>query len=311
MSLSDITQNVRYYRTHRGSYEATKMFSAELAVGAVRRVQPYLPQFGTSVYDLKWDLLIVLDTCRVDALAAVTDEYEFLPDDIPALRSVGSKTREWMVNTFTDDRDEDMSDTAYVTFNSHSDELLDESDFAYLGEVWRSHWDAKRGGVPPRPITEYTIAAGRALDPDCLIAHYKQPHQPYVFLDGFDPTNKRDDDANDRSGVFGALIEGRFTQKEVWEAYIDELRWALDDVELLLENVDAERVAITADHGECFGEWGLYGHHGCLLVPELVRVPYVDSITADDTGEFDPTVSLDTTDTGADVNAQLRALGYK
>jgi hypothetical protein len=30
------------------------------------------------VYDLEWDTLIILDTCRVDALRTVADEYDFL-----------------------------------------------------------------------------------------------------------------------------------------------------------------------------------------------------------------------------------------
>jgi len=33
--------------------------------------------------------------------------------------------------------------------------------------------------------------------------------------------------------------------------------FALEYVEILLENVDSETVAITADHGEAFGENGV------------------------------------------------------
>lgn len=287
------------------------MSLAEVGAGAVRRLQPFFPQRGTPIYDLDWDLLIVLDTCRVDALAAVAGEYDFLPETIPAIRSVGSKTREWMTNTFTEEYADEVANTGYITFNGHSDELLTASDFEYLGEVWRTHWEIDLGGVPPRPITDYTIATGRASDPEYLIAHYKQPHQPYVHLDGFDPTNRQDDTANDRSGVFGALIEGKFSREEIWDAYLDELRWALDDVEILLDNIDADQVAITADHGECFGEWGVYGHHGCMLVPELVQVPYVDGISATDHGEHEPDVALAESEKTQDVDDQLRALGYK
>jgi hypothetical protein len=310
MTLSELGENTRYYAANRGPYAAAKLSLADLATSAVHRLQPYLPALGTPVYEFEWDLLVVLDTCRVDALAAVADEYEFLPSEIRSVRSVGSKTSEWMKNTFTDRYAEEMADTAYVTFNAHSDDLLDPGEFAHLGEVWRSHWNAEMGGVPPRPVTDHAIAAGRELCPEYLVAHYKQPHQPYVHLEGLDPTNHREDATNDRGGVFGALIEGEFSREEIWQAYLDELRWALDDVGLLLENVDADRVAITADHGECFGEWGVYGHHGCVLIPELVEVPFVEGISARDSSDYDPGVSLAADHETEDVHEQLRALGY-
>ncbi|MFB6225192.1 MAG: hypothetical protein ABEI13_01925, partial [Candidatus Paceibacteria bacterium] len=35
---------------------------------------------GINVLDLEWDTLILLDTCRVDALREVAPEYDFLND---------------------------------------------------------------------------------------------------------------------------------------------------------------------------------------------------------------------------------------
>jgi len=311
MTIVDLWENYRYYATHRGMFEAMKISLSEVTNGGIRRLQPYFPERGTPVYEFEWDLLIVLDTCRADALAAVSEEYDFLPEEIPRVRSVGSKTVEWMEGTFTDQYSEEMAETGYITFNGHSDELLDPDDFAYLGEVWRSHWNIEQGGIPPRPVTDHVIAADRELNPEYLIAHYKQPHQPYVNLNGFDPAQKRGDTADDRSGVFGAFLEGEFSREEVWEAYIDELRWALDEIELLLENINADNVAITADHGECFGEWGVYGHHGSMLIPELVTVPFVDGISATDRNEYEPNISLSVVDSNENVDDQLRALGYK
>lgn len=53
---------------------------------------------GTNVFERDWGLLVVLDTCRYDALAAVADDYDFL-DDVSAVTSVGGSTREWRANT--------------------------------------------------------------------------------------------------------------------------------------------------------------------------------------------------------------------
>jgi len=314
MTLGEWVSNARYYAAHRGPLGAAKLSAAELVTGGLRRLDPYLPPRGTNVYDREWDLLVVMDTCRVDALRAVAPEYDFLPapEEVGWMRSVGSKTHEWMRKTFTDAYAAEMAGTAFVTFNPNSADVLDPADFLYLAEVWRTDWDAERGGVPPRPVTDRAVAAGREFDPDRLVAHYKQPHAPYPEIEGFDATNPFDATENDRSGVFGALIEGELTMERAWNGYLDHLRWGLDDVELLLENVDAERVAVTADHGECFGEWGLYGHHEAVPVPELVRVPWVET-TATDGGGYEPDVDLSATqaDAGPSVEEKLRALGYR
>lgn len=310
MGLSEFSDNIRYYLDNQPLWRAGKSIFGELLSGVARRVGPALPTRGINFYDREWDVLVILDTCRVDALQEVSPEYDFLPAEIDSTRSVGSKTVEWMRKTFTPEHREKVARTAYVTFNPNSEDELDPSWFQHLDEVWRTDWDVKKGGVPPRPVTDRAIAAYRELDPDRLIVHYKQPHAPYPGFEKLDPVNQLDDNANDRSGPFGALIEGRVTREELWGGYLDDLRLGLDDVDLLLNAVDAERVVITADHGECFGEWGLYGHHGWVPVPELVCVPWVVT-SAKRTTEYEPETELDAPVGRMDVDEKLRALGYK
>lgn len=310
MGLSEFSDNMRYYFDNQPPWRAGKSIFGELLSGVARRVGPAFPTRGVNFYDREWDVLIILDTCRVDALQEVAPEYDFLPAEIDSTRSVGSKTVEWMRNTFTPEYRDEMARTAYVTFNPNSEEELDPSWFQHLDEVWRTDWNAEEGGVPPRPVTDRAIAAHRELDPERLMVHYKQPHTPYPGFEKLDPVNEVDDDANDRSGPFGALIEGRVTREELWGAYLDDLRLALDDIDLLLESIDADSVAITADHGECFGEWGLYGHYGWVPVPELVRVPWVVT-SANRTADYEPETDLDAALDQTDVDEKLRALGYK
>lgn len=318
MGLSQWRANTRYYFEHLPVGQAMKATTAELALGAYRRVTPYLPQQGTNVYDRDWDVLVVMDTCRADALQEVADEYEFLPEEVDTITSVGSKTREWMAHTFTEERSDAVADTLYVTYNPNSEDALSAEPFCSLYEVWRTAWYADAGGVPASAVTDHAITAARehAGEYDRLIVHYKEPHQPYPELEGFDAHSPKDDDANDRSGVFGSLIEGDHTHEEVWNGYLDHLRSGLDEVERLLDNVDGQRVAITADHGDCFGEWGLYGHPGSAPVPELVRVPWVET-AASDSGDSRPEIDLAAASRhgeGGDVPSvddQLEALGYQ
>mgnify|MGYP002762815976 FL=1 len=94
----------------------------------------------------------------------------------------------------------------------------------------------------------------------------------------------------------------------VWEGYLDEIRFALDEVEIALNNIDANKVVITADHGEAFGEYGIYGHTVGSLHPQVRNVPWVET-TATDNETYTPVIeskreSQDTTE------EMLRALGY-
>ncbi|MFC7174344.1 hypothetical protein ACFQL0_15370 [Haloplanus litoreus] len=79
------------------------------------------------------------------------------------------------------------------------------------------------------------------------------------------------------------------TRNEAFERYLETLRVVLDDVEVLLRNLDAETVVITADHGELFGELGAYGHPIGFPHPAVKRVPWVET-SATDTGSCEPMV---------------------
>lgn len=259
---------------------------------------------GTNVYEREWDLLIVLDACRVDLLRSVADEYDFL-GDIERVESVGSMSKEWMAKTFTDEYADEVAETAYVTSNVFSDRMLDADRFGTLEEVWRDGWDQEADTVLPRTMTDRTIRTAREDDPDRLIVHYVQPHHPFVGLDaGFDadPFGPALSDT-----VVDALRKGKVGRETFWEAYQDNLRLALDDVELLLSNVDADRVAITADHGDALGEWGIYDHPVGCLHPAVRTVPWTTT-TATDRETHAPEIDRETD--ASDVEDRLQALGY-
>jgi len=98
----------------------------------------------------------------------------------------------------------------------------------------------------------------------------------------------------------------------VWDEYLDNLRSVLDSVELLLENVDAETVAITADHGELFGEWGLYSHIYGVPHPKLRNVPWVETTATDreTTSAEELLSSYSGLNDNENIEERLSALGY-
>lgn len=72
------------------------------------------------------------------------------------------------------------------------------------------------------------------------------------------------------------------------EGYMKNLRYVLDEVKILLENIDAENVVITADHGEAFAEWGnMKGHMLSDPNPHVKYVPW-STTTATDNRTHNP-----------------------
>jgi hypothetical protein len=264
---------------------------------------------GTNVYERDWDVLVILDACRVDLLRSVADEYGFIgsAENVDRVGSVGSMSKEWMAKTFDDDHSDEVAETVYVTANAFSERMLDEDDFLELDEVWRYAWDEEEDTVLPRPVTDRAVRAAREHEPDRLIVHYVQPHHPFLSIDGFDAATFGPDSSDT---VVDALRKGRIDRDRFMSAYRDNLRAVLDDVELLLSSVDAETVAVTADHGDALGEWGVYDHPVGFLHPAVRTVPWVET-EATDTGEHTPDAWKETAGgQEGEVGDRLRALGY-
>jgi len=227
--------------------------------------------YGENVFDREWDVLVVLDACRADLLAAVAPDVAFL-GEVGTVRSVGSSSSEWLENTFPD-RPESAR-TAMVTGNTWTDRYLDPGDFAALDEVWKYAWDDELGTVPAAAVTDRAVALARERDPEYLVVHYMQPHHPFVPapIDG-DDGMVRSGEESSPSNPWVSLRQGTVDEARVRAAYEANLRHVLGAVETLVANVSG-RVAVTADHGNLFGEWGLYGHPMHTPVSALVEVPW-------------------------------------
>jgi hypothetical protein len=143
--------------------------------------------------------------------------------------------------------------------------------------------------------------------------HYIQPHAPYIA----DAIQNEDDISQTESRPMWALRSGHIDRATGWEMYLDNLRLALDSVEILLENLDAQRVVLTADHGESFGEYGgKFGHIDGYLTPQVRKVPWVTT-TAEDEETLIPEpryyedIDIQTSEFNEDdLRSHLEDLGY-
>jgi hypothetical protein len=281
---------------------------------------------GTNVFDREWDALILLDSCRVDALRSVAGEYDFL-GPVESTRSVGSTSHEWVAKTFTREHRAEIGRTGYVTANGYlymtADEgrhppsggvaplgwprwdVVDVDEFAFTDYVWRDGGEVDLSTVPPHAVTDRAVAAGRERDHERLVVHYMQPHGPFIA----DAVRDRElgPDPADHVVSFREMIKGDTDREVVRERYLANLRLVLDEVGLLLSNLDADRVVISADHGELLGEFGLAGHPDGFPIAPVKRVPWARA-SATDTGAHRPTVEPD--DAEASVEDHLRDLGY-
>lgn len=290
-------------------------------------IQRYI-QIGTNVFEREWDVLIVLDACRVDAIDEVATEYEFI-ENRDSIWSVGSTSKEWYIHTF---QERNVSNVTLVSGNAWIKDLFEsEPDWKYWTATRNSMWHElsildsalKRplpssedfnsylpvagshggevGTTPlPSDVTNAAIYEHRRQDPEKMIVHYMQPHEPYI------QNESRGKLPEMHSQPFETLKAGQATREEVYSAYLNNLREVLDSVDKLLKNIDGGRVAITADHGELFGEWGAYTHPAAFPHPAVRKVPWI-------TTEANNTEELDVEkpdEIQASVEDRLSDLGY-
>lgn len=281
---------------------------------------------GTNVYEREWDLLVILDACRTDTLKEVAHEYDFI-ENVDTIWSVGSQSDEWMANTFKNSYRSEINRTHYITANGHATqlfereilppknnttpidlsswELVDLEDFGQVDFIWKHNHDEKYNIVLPEVMTDYVIDAGRHSNSDMLIAHYMQPHLPYI---GQALRENREATELEMKG-YECLEDGSAEKDEVYELYRDTLRLVLDEVEELLQNIDADNVVITSDHGEAFGEFKAYGHPEGFPHPIIKRVPWVQT-SATDKRTREPDLEGES-NKKIDIDQHLRDLGYR
>jgi len=255
-----------------------------------------------------WDTLVVLDGCREDLFRATND----IEGTYRSTRSAGTHTGEFLRANFAG---RSVPDTVYVTANPQVRNHGVESNFAACRHVWDSDWDDELGTVPPEAVTRAVRHTREEFPDKRLIAHYVQPHYPFIGETGraIEHGSITGDglvaDDRDHPSIWDRLEAGTVSRSLVWRAYRENLELVLESVSDLLADLPGKTV-ITSDHGNAIGEWGLYGHPGERHVDVLSRVPWLEiesgartEISADATAE--PAATAD-----GSIEDRLEALGY-
>jgi hypothetical protein len=303
LNYSEIVKNLNRVKNSREAAILAKRQLSKPYLGSVLTLTSRAP-IGRHVFDSDWDLLIILDGCRTDAIAEVAPEYSFI-ENFETVWSVGGSSAEWIIKTFDDEYRNIISDTGYIASNAFAKFVLydnitpekksniplvptnwdqvNSDDVGRIEHCWpyekkdekgvRGHLE---GHSPPDYVTDRAISMGRNHDYDRIIAHYGQPHQPYTSL-----ALSQDRDLYEYEiDPFGYLRRGGDFER-VWKSYINDVRYVLDEVSDLIQNIDAENVVISADHGGAFGEFYSYGHLPGSLNPYIRRVPWIETEAQD------------------------------
>lgn len=196
------------------------------------------------------------------------------------VESAGSCTMEWFINTF----DERILNSIYISGNPYIGNYRNvfsgvEYDprliFDRVRDAYMDAWGKVNDVYVMRPdvITKIAIINMRLKPRRRTIIHYMQPHAPYPFASDLrkyfvDDMNKPD------MRLWDALERGEVKPERAREAYRETLIWILGIVLDIPRLVRRRKIVITSDHGECFGEHGLYNHPCGKRVKELIEVPW-------------------------------------
>ena len=280
MTIADFVEKSRHRFAAHGT-DALGPVVKDFATSALTRIYRRLdPDLGYRIYDRDWDVLLVLDAARADMYFEVASRGR-------AALSCASASNEWIGKNLAPEYHEEMAQTAYVTANPFSADL-DPTEFGLLDELWRTEWDENQGTVPPGPVSDHAIAAARSGEYGRVLVHYMQPHFPFIGSETpLGRMHKEDFGYGvNTENVWSRAATGDLDHRELIEAYRQNHRYIYEHVGRVLENVEGI-VAISADHANALGEWGVWGHRPYLPVPAVRTVPW-DVYTCADEGTYNP-----------------------
>jgi len=281
----------------------------------IRSHQRFGSSSGTPVMEEDWDNLLILDACRFDMFEA----QNTIAGDLQRRRSLGSESWEFLEANF---EGRSFYDTVYVTANPHAPKLSGGTFHAVIN-LLDEGWDAGLGTVRPETVAEATLRAQTEYPEKRLIAHFMQPHYPFIGEHGRQLEHKgisihlsaEERTEADRK-VWTDLGYGRLDREHVLAAYRENLDIVLDHVEDLLDSLPGRSV-VSSDHGNLIGELTRpipargYGHPRGLDTDELRTVPWLVIEGADRrTTVAEPPAERNELDTDV-VEDRLHDLGYR
>jgi hypothetical protein len=276
---SGIYPKIKFIRgTHR-----VKTFLLDFSLSNVEKIDEE-PQ---SIFDFEWDNLIIIDGCRFDLYNQTVE------GEIDYRITSGSCSMEFVRKNFAEDT---FGDLVYISANpffyekkfkknTQREETPKEIFHAFYNTI-QTDWNEEEGTVLPEKVSKDLLSASKLFQDKKKIAHYMQPHHPFIGSDIQDEGmfNK----SHDKESVWDFAEEGKVDDKRLLRAYQENLTRVLEEINEILPELDGKTV-ITSDHGNLLGEGGHYGHPPGSNHKPLRKVPIhsvEDKINLDDYSSY-------------------------
>lgn len=262
-----------------------------------------------SIPELDWDNLLLLDACRFDLF----EECNTIPGELSSRYSVASNTAEYVNRTFKGNH---FSNIVCVSSTPKYYKPNVEESFHDIIHVWRDDWDEEHRTVLPEVMNDRVKQANEEYPNKRILAHYIPPHIPFIGETGKDISHEVvfSNDVismdTDEPNLWDLLEAGEIPKEKVWKAYRENLELILPHIDEMQSYLPGKTV-VTSDHGNAFGEWGIYGHPKFRHIKPLIEVPW---LVTDNSGrkEIRGSTNPETNDLDDElVEERLKDLGYK
>jgi hypothetical protein len=189
--------------------------------------------------------------------------------------------------------------------------------------VWQDGWDEDLQTVHPSTMSEALINAAKEFPNKRILAHFVQPHVPFIGKIG---REKFPISIDEKSGSgwnaarrFWPSIrrgERECTRDDLLNAYRENLQITIDTIYPTLQSLEGKTV-ISSDHGQLLGERITpipikeFAHPAGIYVPELLETPLhtlpYNSRREIESGTLESDEQNEASET---VEKRLNALGY-
>lgn len=230
-------------------------FLHRLADSASKGIEEVDDSKVSMINDLEWENLVILDACRYDL-------YKEVKGGNPDFRySSGSGTGWYIEENFSNT---DFQDTVYITNNPNfSEKRFKKHCGRDKDNVFHTVFTTYEDGFDPTYVLEDLRTAEKLFPDKRKVVHLMPPHIPI----------QTDHEYSELGGGLWRKAElGLIDKEKIWESYKENLSYGLSFVDDILDVVDG-RTVLTSDHGNLFGENGMYGHHSPRPVKPLRKVP--------------------------------------
>lgn len=230
-----------------------------------------------------WDNIILFDACRFDFFEELYPE--FFEGELRKVYNGGIvSTYYWFENIFTDVYDCCLYTPVPVVFAQKEGTPWAEDEsknwkypdgFRDMANHTHINWDDEIDAVTPEKINEavreYETDASRKL------IRYLTPHLPHIGEYAVKYARKSDEFSTISRRVKNAVNDGEITLEQLKKSYEENVRIAFQGAINLMNDLEGKTI-ITADHGDCLGNCGLFGHSNSDMEnhDHMVYVPWFE-----------------------------------